>query len=204
MHRTPTSFSETTAAAVRTHFALTQAELGRWLGVSLDQVRTVEAGRRNFSPKAAARLARLAELLPPLGPALPAPDTLPPPPPRVAQAAKETREAELLRRRVRRCEHLAYQLGFQLETLALQDAALLRRRQGLAALRQGLATPPAGPAPGYDAVGEEAWLARIEADTAALPSRPGPLARAHLALRRQLLLEEAAALRHLLGPAPEL
>ncbi|PJJ53247.1 hypothetical protein [Hymenobacter chitinivorans] len=201
MLRTPTSFSEGTAADVRRHFALSQVELGRWLGVSSIQVRAVEAGRRNFSPPAEARLRRLSDLLPPRGPELPAPEALPPLPPRVAHSAKEAREAELLRRRVRRCQHLARQLSFQLETLALQDEALLRRRQGVAALRLALATPPAVAGPGYDAAEEEAWLVRIEADVAALPPRPGPLARAHLALRRQLLLDEAAALLLLLEPA---
>ncbi|TGE21598.1 hypothetical protein E5K00_15065 [Hymenobacter aquaticus] len=199
MLRTPTSFSEGTTVEVRRHFALSQVELGRWLGVSVTQVRAVEAGRRNFSPLAETRLRRLSDLLPPRGPALPAPEALPPLPPRVARTTKQARETELLRRRVRRCEHLARQLAFQLETLDLQDAALLRRRQGVAALRLALATPPAGAGPGYDAAGEEAWLVRIEADVAALPPRPGPLARAHLALRQRLLLEEAAELRRLLA-----
>ncbi|UOQ72876.1 hypothetical protein [Hymenobacter cellulosilyticus] len=147
MLRTPTSFSEGTAAYVRRHFALSQVELGRWLGVNSAQVQAVEAGRRNFSPQAEARLRRLSDLLPPRGPALPAPEALPPLPPRGARTAKEAREAELLRRRVRRCEHLARQLAFQLETLALQDEALLRRRQGVAALRLALATPPLTPDP---------------------------------------------------------
>ncbi|UOQ53707.1 hypothetical protein [Hymenobacter cellulosivorans] len=201
--RTPTSFSETTAAYVRRHFALTQTELGRWLGLSQTQVEAVEAGRRNFSLQAEARLRRLSDLLPPRGPELPAPEALPPLPPRVARTAKEAREAELLRRRVRRCEHLARQLAFQLETLALQDEALLRRRQGVAALRLALATPPLDAGPTYDLAEEETWLARIEADVAALPPRPGPLARAHLALRRQLLLDEVAALLRLLGSPPD-
>ncbi|TGE12249.1 helix-turn-helix domain-containing protein [Hymenobacter elongatus] len=206
--QTPTSFSETTAADVRRHFALTQTELGRWLGLSQAQVEAVEAGRRNFSPKAEARLARLVDVLPPAGPGLPAPEALPVVPPPAAQTGREDREAVLLRRRVRRCEHLAHGLGFQLETWALQDAAVLRRRQGLAALRLALAAPPAASVSGAAAVAEAVWLARLEAATAALPPRPGPLARAHLALRQRLLLAEAAELRRLLAapvslpPAP--
>ncbi|MCC2547387.1 hypothetical protein LJY25_13105 [Hymenobacter sp. BT175] len=195
--RTPASFSPSRSADIRRHFALTQGELGRWLELTQAQVEAVEAGRRQFSPAAEARLARLSDLLPPRGPVLSEPETLPPPP-RAAQATKEAREAELLRRRVRRCQHLAAGLAYQLEVLVEQDAALLRRRQGLAALRLALALPPATGQPA-DTAGEEAWLAGLEATTQALPPRPGPLARAHLALRHRLLLEEAEVLSRLLG-----
>ncbi|GAA4392536.1 hypothetical protein [Hymenobacter koreensis] len=185
MLRTPTSYSPTTAASVRRHFALSQAELARWLGLTTRQVIAVEAGKRRFSAAAEARLARLADLLPTA--ALPPAETPPAPP---APAGAAAQEAEQLRRRARRCRYLARRLQFQLDTLGLQDAALLRRCQGLAALRGALAAAPT-PLPAADA----AWLAGLEASTAAaLAPRPGPLARAHLALRCRLLLAEADAL----------
>ncbi|PJJ60562.1 helix-turn-helix domain-containing protein [Hymenobacter chitinivorans] len=203
--RTPTSFSETTAAYIRQHFVLTQTELGRWLGVTARQVQAVEAGRRQFSDATRRRLSQLRDLMPPTGPALPAPETLPLPPVRLAQTAKESREAQLLRRRIRRCEHLADGLSYQLETWALQDAARLRRRQGLAALRLALATPQAVPDTTFDPAEAEKWLTGLEADTNA-EKRPGPLARAHLVLRERLLREEAQELARLLAgqqpPAP--
>jgi len=195
--RTPTSFSLTTAAAMRRHFALTQAELARWLGVTTRHVEAAEAGRREFSPAVEKRLWRLEHLMHPFGPALPVPTVLPPAPPQATQIRAEAGEAEQLRRRVRRCQHLARQLAYQLENLALQDAALLCRRQGLAALRLALAIPPLDGLTS-DPAEEATWLSRLEADTAALPPRPGPLARAHLVLRHRLLLEEAEALTQLL------
>lgn len=201
--RTPTSFSLTTAAAVRQHFALTQAELGRWLGVTTRQVQAVEASRRDFSPAIRARLWLLADLLPLPSAALPEPASLPEPLRTVTQARKEDHEAVLLRRRIRRCQHLATNLAFQLETWALQDAALLRRRQGLAALGQALLAAPVVPDPRYDPTEAAAWLARLEVDTAAQPPRPGPLARAHLVLRERLLREEAEELaRRLAAETP--
>ena len=194
----PVSFSPSLAASVRMHFALTQAELGRWLGVSAEQVKAVELGRRQFSAVPNARLGRLhsvlalAAMAPPV--AAPAgPAELPPAPPTPAQVAADTRLATVLSRRARRCRHLAAQLAFQLETWNLQEAALLRRREGLAALRTGLAAPPAylDPLALPDPDAEAAWLARLEAEPA---TRPSPLARAHLALRKRLLLAEAEGL----------
>ena len=101
--------------------------------------------------------------------------------------------------RARRCQQLAAQLTFELDTWALQDAALLRRRQGLAALRTALAGPPAYFDPLADPAFEAAWLARLEGDTAAAPPRPDPLARAHATLRLRLLRDEAEALTQLLA-----
>ncbi|TGE13926.1 hypothetical protein [Hymenobacter elongatus] len=193
--RTPTSYSDTDAAVVRRHFALTQAELARWLQVSARQVEAVEASRRQFSPAVSRRLSQLQDLL--RAPGLSAPETLPVPPPPLP-AYQATHDAQVLRRRLRRCQHLAYQLQYQLETLALQDTALLRRRQGLAALRQALATPGAMFDPVVDPTEAEVWLTHLEANTAAV-LRPGPLARAHLVLRHRLLLEEAQELTRLLG-----
>ncbi|MBC7448839.1 MAG: helix-turn-helix transcriptional regulator, partial [Hymenobacteraceae bacterium] len=57
--------SNTLAAAVRVHFGLSQAELGRYLGVTRGQVAHVEAGRRRLPALLTLRLTRLARLLPP-------------------------------------------------------------------------------------------------------------------------------------------
>ncbi|GAA4009030.1 hypothetical protein GCM10022408_21470 [Hymenobacter fastidiosus] len=84
-------------------------------------------------------------------------------------------------------------MACQLGTIALQDAALLRRRQGLSALRQALALPHAVLDATFVPAEAEVWLTRLEADTAA-EARPGPLARAHLTLRERLLREEAQEL----------
>ncbi|WP_182888478.1 helix-turn-helix transcriptional regulator, partial [Hymenobacter rubripertinctus] len=66
--------SNSLAASIRTHFGLTQAELGQYLGVSERQVGNIEAGRRRAAPLANLRLARLALALPPPdGYGLPAP-----------------------------------------------------------------------------------------------------------------------------------
>ena len=61
--RFPSSLSTTVAALVRRHFALTQAELGQWLGVSQATIEAVEAGRRQLSARPDARLGRLHSLL---------------------------------------------------------------------------------------------------------------------------------------------
>jgi hypothetical protein len=130
---------------------------------------------------------------------LPEPPALPPLPPRADQQNRASREARVLALRARRCRHLASQITFELETWALQDAALLHRRQGLAALRTALTGPPAYHDPLADPAAEMTWLARLEADTAASPPRPSELARAHHVLRRRLLLEEADELTRLLS-----
>jgi transcriptional regulator with XRE-family HTH domain len=184
------------AADVRRHFALTQAELARWLRVSPITVAAVENGRRELSARPDARLGRLHSLLA-LAPVAPPESPAEPEPPTPAQAAADARTATLLARRARRCRHLAAQLAFQIDTWALQDAALLRRRQGLAALRAGLAAPPAylDPLAPPDPAAEAAWLARLEAVAPA--TRPSALARAHAALRLRLLLAEAEGLEAL-------
>ncbi|TGE24262.1 hypothetical protein E5K00_03345 [Hymenobacter aquaticus] len=189
----PRSFSSSPAADVREHFALTQADLARWLQVTVRHVEAVEAGRRQFSPAVERRLSHLADMRLTTRP-LPPPAPLPAPAPPAYQV---TDEASVVRKRQRRCAHLAYNLRYELENLALQDATLLRRRQGLAVLRQALATPGSVFDPAFEPAEAEKWLARLEAAIAAVP-RPGPLARAHLVLRERLLREEAEALARLL------
>ncbi len=75
-------YSTTLAAAVRTHFGLTQTELSRYLGVSRPQLAHAEAGQRRLPPLLNLRLVRLARLLPPPegeGPPRPAPLSWVPP-----------------------------------------------------------------------------------------------------------------------------
>ncbi|MCB2410540.1 hypothetical protein [Hymenobacter lucidus] len=198
----PTSLSVSSAAYVREKFALTQVELARWLQVTARHVEAVEAGRRQFSPAVERRLSQLSDMW--LTTSLPAPVILPPPlPPPPVPAYQLTDEARELHQRQRRCQHLAYQLRYELENIALQDAALLRRRQGHAILRKALATPGSVFDEAFMPAEAEKWLARLEADTDAV-KRPGPLARAHLVLRERLLREEAEELARLLAAqAPE-
>lgn len=194
----PTSLSSSRCATVREWFALTQLELARWLQVTARHVEGVEAGRRQFSPAVERRLSYLSDmwLTTRLSvPAAPLPPPLPPAPLPDYQLADEAQE---LRKRQRRCQHLALQLRYELENIALQDAALLRRRQGHAILRQALATPGSVFDEGFVPAEAEKWLTRLEADTNDV-KRPGPLARAHLVLRERLLREEAEELERLLA-----
>jgi DNA-binding XRE family transcriptional regulator len=76
--------STSLSMAIRVHFGLTQAELGRYLSVSEQQIGNIEAGRRIPTPQATLRLARLARLLPPpegFGSAAPQETYSPPPVP---------------------------------------------------------------------------------------------------------------------------
>jgi DNA-binding XRE family transcriptional regulator len=51
--------------AVRTHFALTQAELARYLGISSEHLFSVENGHRRLGSTTERRLASLLDHLPP-------------------------------------------------------------------------------------------------------------------------------------------
>lgn len=194
----PTSISSSRCANVREDFALTQADLADWLGITVRHVQAVEAGRRQLSPAVERRLSYLSDmwLTTRLSvPDAPLPPPLPAPPPPAYQTDDEARE---LRKRQRLCAFRAYQLRYQLDNLARQDATLLRRRQGLAILRLALATPGSVFAPAFVPSEAEAWLTRLEENMNAV-QRPGPLVRAHLVLRERLLREEAEELARLLG-----
>lgn len=70
--------SPTLAAAVRTHFKLTQAELARFVGVSRAHLAYVKAGRKDLAETPCHRLWVLARSLPPpagQGPPAPLADT---------------------------------------------------------------------------------------------------------------------------------
>ncbi|MGY3087440.1 transcriptional regulator with XRE-family HTH domain [Hymenobacter sp. UYAg731] len=213
----PSLPSNSLCAAVRAHFGLTQAELGRWLSVSAGMVGHLEAGRKPLTAALGRRLRPLALLLPPaaggLGPEPPPrPDPLdlnaPPPPGPLAAAP--------LRARLRRVRHLAGTTRFELEGRQGLAGLAARRAWGLAVLAALLAPPPStAPTPAAlapdpvltaDPAAAARWLARLHADTAAAPVPLTPSQHALLALRLRLLLAEADALETLLaapGPAPE-
>ncbi|MBO2010362.1 hypothetical protein J4E00_14980 [Siccationidurans soli] len=182
--------SNSLAAAVRAHFGLTQAELGRYLGVAREQVAFVEAGKRSFALGAERRLRQLVLLLPPEG------ESVPPATP-AAEVTKPLTATELLalRKRLRRCRHEATQLRYQLETEADRTQAQTRRQRSLAHLRAGLL-----PATGALTAEEERardWLARL----APTPVHPPLLAGAQglLVARLQGLTAEANALEEQLA-----
>ncbi|RTQ47508.1 XRE family transcriptional regulator [Hymenobacter gummosus] len=188
------SDSTTLAAAVRRHFALSQQELARYLGLTRTQVANVETGRTNFSAAAERRLLHLAELLaPPHGGG-------PPLPPAADPAAPDP---DPLRQRLRRCRHLAGQARFELHGLRQRLPAGEYRRRALAQLRAALLppTPPPGvPDPTFDAAHAAHWLARLDADTAAaLPDAAGYAQLALLEVRLSALEHEAGLLAALLA-----
>ncbi|MBO2007915.1 hypothetical protein [Hymenobacter negativus] len=102
---------------------------------------------------------------------------------------------------MRSCRHEARKVRAQQDAWPVQEAALRRRRQALAALSTALATPlPGPPDPAADPTRERAWLELLELATVRLARQlPSPTARALLALRLRLLDEEATTLVELLG-----
>ena len=191
--------SNSLAAAVRAHFGLTQAELGRYLGVRREQVGYVEAGQRGSSPAAERRLLPLGLLLPER------PDAGPPPllaagPPAPPAAPGPDADAAALRKRLRRCRHQTAKLRYELENQAARAQAHARRLRGLAQLQAELLAPAAtGAAPGPDAERARRWLAELAANPPPLPPPPEPTAQALLAARLRGLAAEVAALEELLA-----
>ena|GEM_PF-3919907 len=183
--------SNTISATVRERLGLSRQELGDWLGVGQRQVGHVEAGRREYSAKAQARLRRLSELVPRL------PEETPEP---VAPAAAlpSPAEATALRARLRTCRHEARQLRYQQDAWPERDVVIGRRQRGLAALEAAIADESANPA--ADLSRERAWLEILALGTRQLARRlPTPTAREWVALRLRLLDEEAAGLEKLLA-----
>ena len=195
--------SNSAEAALRAHFGLTQAELGRFLGVTAAQVGHVEAGRNAWSATAAGKLRLLEWLLPPADGGVG-----PEPPGWEAADLPElpgSLDSRALRRRLRDVRFQAVKIRYDLEQRHKRARAEARRRWGVAVLRNLLAPaagqvpPPAvvsSPAFNAEAVGR--WLAMLEADAAAAPTALTPTQQALLALRLRLLEEEAAALEALL------
>ncbi len=180
---TPAQYRSSVAISIRTHFGLTQAELGRWLAVTAAAVGHVEAGRGNFGLAAERRLRALSWLLPPeaggLGPPVP-PALLGPPPPLLLPAEAEAPAAPALaplppvlaadlaatpapdlaevRERLRRVRHLAAGLRYDAHDYARRRHQRARRQWGLGVLAALLAPPP-GVAPTPAAVLQDAAFA---------------------------------------------
>jgi transcriptional regulator with XRE-family HTH domain len=196
--------SNSFAAAVREHFALSQAELGRFLGVTAGQVAHEEAGRRTFSSEVSRRLIMLGWLVSPalggLGPAGPAEEQ--------SEDAATPAQLQAVAQQLRTCRYRAVVLRRELARHAARNRTRQRRQWAARFLRASL-RPPAGLAPlvptmatlpGRNSAREERWLQQLEADTAAIPT-PGVLDRPLLELRLRLLEEEATALEALLSAA---
>jgi transcriptional regulator with XRE-family HTH domain len=185
--------SDSLSAAVRAHFGLTQAELGQYLGVRREQVAFVEAGQRGYSLAAEQRLR-------PLGLLLPGARAGEPPAVREAEPAApaEVPDVAALRKRLRRCRHLAAQLRYELENQAARAQGLANRQRGLAQLQAGLL-----PAPGFEAAPPAGdgharrWLAQLAAATPAAP--PSATARALQEARLRGLTAEAQSLEEQLA-----
>jgi transcriptional regulator with XRE-family HTH domain len=195
--------SNAAEVALRAHFGLTQAELGRFLGVTAAQVGHVEAGRNAWSATAAGKLRMLEWLLPP------ADGGVGPEPPEWAAAGLPelpgSLDAGALRQRLGEVRFQAIKVRYELGQRHKRARAKARRRWGVAVLRTLLA-PAAGqvppPAvvnsPAFDAEAVSRWLTMLEADVAAAPTSLTPTQQALLTLRLRLLAEEAAALEALL------
>ena len=190
----------TLLVAARQHYGLTQAEVARYLGLTTEQVRSAELGRRRLGPAAQRRLDPLLDHLPPprsSGRPLPELPPAPVPPLSTAQAAE-------LRARLRRVRHVAQELEATLAWAIRTRAAHHGQRQGLAALRAALlpdlardGPSPLPPDPHTDPAQAAAWLDWLETAAARQPPAAAPLA-AYQALRLRLLHEEAAGLAALL------
>lgn len=185
--------SNSLSAAVRAYFGLTQAELGQYLGVRREQVAFVEAGQRGYSLTAEQRLRPLGLLLPESRAGEPpaVPEATPVDPP-------DTPDVDALRKRLRRCQHQAAQLRYELETQAARDQGHANRRRGLARLQAGLLPAPGSEAvPPAEAERARQWLAQLAAHTPAPP--PGATARALQEARLRGLAAETQSLEELLA-----
>ncbi|RTQ48828.1 hypothetical protein EJV47_14605 [Hymenobacter gummosus] len=200
--------SASLAAAVRQHFALSQAELAQFVGVSRQMIAAVEASRKILGAAAEHRLWVLARQLPPpdgQGPAAPdfAREAAPEAPPVLDPADT----APLQRRRKRLRFYLA-KLRFELAQRGSGQQGHARRRWVLAVLRPLLAAPDAPPAPGArltwpgatpDAARDLHWLDGLGLRTAAAPVPLAPAERLLLLARLRGLEAELAALDEVLG-----
>ena len=188
--------SNTLEAAVRMHFGLTQAELGRYLGVSERQVGNLEAGRRQASPAANRRLEQLARLLPP-------PDSTGPAAPVFAALTLPAREftAELpdfgplpdkpLRKRQRQVMAQAHGIRWALHRDGKREVLQARRQWALTVLQGAL---PAVGGSAEEQAHDARWLLVLAADiTAAIPP-PAAEAKRALLVVRLLALEAGAGL----------
>lgn len=170
----PANPATTPEARIRAYYALSQAQLGRYLGVSAAFVGHLEAGRKALPVALTARLLHLAQGLPARWPGLPAPGPPAALPPLLSAAP------EAVRRRHRDLVLLAHGLGQRQARLQAQAAARLARRHGLS--RLAALPPPAAPP---EAARWAAWLRGVAddvdaADTAAATDAPARLLAARL------------------------
>jgi transcriptional regulator with XRE-family HTH domain len=197
------------AAAIRAHFALSQEELARFVGVSRGLLANVELGRRELPEAAEHRLWVLARQLPPpdgQGPA--APDFTAE---ADAQPALGPAGTESVHQRRKRLRFYVAKLRFELDQRDHGLPGHARRRWAMQVLRPLLAAPDAPAADGRlrwlgatpDASRDLHWLDGLVLRTAAAP---GPLSPAERLLGRARLrgLEaELAALDEVLDSSAE-
>ena len=184
----PSYPSPSLAAAVRSHFSLTQAELADFIGVSRTYLANVEAGRRELSEGPRHRLRVLARHLPP--------PTEPPVPVLPTEAAAPLDPGPVLAR-LRRARFYLAQARFELTQRENWDQLHTRRRWALAVLRPALAAPDAGthhPGTTPDPVADLRWLDGLVRATAAAPAPLTAAARALLLGRVAGLEAEIAVL----------
>ncbi|RYU81892.1 helix-turn-helix transcriptional regulator [Hymenobacter persicinus] len=202
--------STSLSMAVRKHFGLTQAELGRYLGVSEQHIGNIEAGRRTTTPQGTLRLARLARLLPPpegVGSAAPAEAYAPPAVPTrlfgPEQALPGPLAAAALLKRQRQCSRRIGLLRRDLHVLGQRATAHERRRWALAVLPTALTAAPTDPATPAELAHLEHWLTELAATLPPAPAlRPDTATALALLLVRLAAVEaEAATLAQLLTKA---
>ncbi|MCC2546085.1 helix-turn-helix domain-containing protein [Hymenobacter sp. BT175] len=162
---------------VRAWFGMSQADLGRYLGLSKSMVSQVERGvcalpLSKALPQAAFTLALQS-----------AP----------AEPVAEALDAAALRRQQQLCEDRAGQVALEAGRLAERAAWARRRLAALPTLTAVLA-PAGGSLP--------AWLTDFTEEARTELVRSGSTAQALLQVRQAALLAEAAAISQLLNPKP--
>ncbi|MCB2407887.1 helix-turn-helix domain-containing protein [Hymenobacter lucidus] len=192
-------YSDTLSFSVRQHFALTQTELARFVGVSRSMLAAVEAGRKELGQTATYRLLLLGHHLPPPeghGAARPSFGTVAAEDGPPALAADEKDRLRLRLKQVR--------VGILTARAALEQRGLLaqgvaHRHWALAELRTVLTAPAPSfwPGPPPDTIQALRWLDELAHDTAFAPvclsAAEHTLRLAHLrGLEAELLVLEAA------------
>ncbi|WP_460608142.1 hypothetical protein [Hymenobacter terrigena] len=153
---------------MRTFFGLSNAAIGRCLGLNKDMMYQVERGIRPLPLPAALPHAALT---------LAYHNTL-------AEPEPEAPDADVLHKHLRACQLRADQLNHELDQLPARATWARRRLAALPVLMAAL-TPAGGAAP--------AWLATFEAKAHAELARSGSTAQARLRIRIAGLRAEAAA-----------
>jgi len=183
--------SSSLAFAVRAHLGLTQAELGRFIGVSREQIANHEAGRKDLSSAPRHRLWVLARLLPP-------PDGQGPPAPAFTETEDTPLDPAPLQARLRRCRFYLAKINYELGQLQRPSEQHARRCWAVGVLQAAWA-PDAPPLLAYplatpDLVADARWLVRLAGDVAAAPPPLTPAERTLRLARLRGLEAEVAAL----------